>query len=188
MVPFLTILSGLAWTVVYIEAIRVGFKDKTYAMPIVALALNFAWESTYAVHDLVTSVSIQAYVNFAWALADLAIVFTFLKFGRSELPGFVTRAMFAAWAMLIFSVSFAVQWLFLVEFAFPPSLALFCVSTKPVYVGSICADGNCTTGPSRAETHDRSLEVACDFCSNHSVWGDRRVALHPWSWHTLFCV
>lgn len=118
MVPFLTILSGLAWTVVYIEAIRVGFKDKTYAMPIVALALNFAWESTYAVHDLVTSVSIQAYVNFAWALADLAIVFTFLKFGRSELPGFVTRAMFAAWAMLIFSVSFAVQWLFLVEFGF----------------------------------------------------------------------
>jgi hypothetical protein len=116
MVPFLTILSGLAWTIVYIEAIRVGWRDKTYAIPIAALALNFAWESTYAVHDLMTSVSIQAYVNLAWALADLAIVFTFLKFGRSELPGFVTRAMFTAWVMLIFGASYAVQWLFLAEF------------------------------------------------------------------------
>jgi len=118
MASFLTILSGLAWTVVYIEAIRVGFKDKTYAMPIAALALNFAWESTYAVHDLMTSVSVQACVNLIWALADLAIVFTFLKFGRAELPGFVTRTMFAAWAVLIFAVSYVVQWLFLVEFGF----------------------------------------------------------------------
>jgi hypothetical protein len=53
-------------------------------MPIAALSLNVAWESTYAVHDLVTSVSIQAIVNLIWALADLAIVFTFFKFGQSQ--------------------------------------------------------------------------------------------------------
>ena len=29
---FLTALSGLAWTIVYIEAIRLGIKYKTYAM------------------------------------------------------------------------------------------------------------------------------------------------------------
>jgi hypothetical protein len=96
MVPFLTILSGLAWTVVYVESIRVGFRDKTYAMPIAALALNIAWESMYAVHDLMTSVSIQAFVNLIWALADLGIVYTFFKFGCSELPRFVTKSMFAA--------------------------------------------------------------------------------------------
>jgi hypothetical protein len=45
-VPLLTLISGLAWTIVYIESIRVGFRDKAYAMPIAALALNFAWEST----------------------------------------------------------------------------------------------------------------------------------------------
>jgi hypothetical protein len=114
--PFLTVMSGLAWTIVYIESIRVGFRDKTYAMPIAALALNFAWESTYAVHDLTTSLSIQAFVNLAWALADLAIVFTFLKFGRAELPSFVTRTMFAAWSVLIFAASYVVQWIFLAEF------------------------------------------------------------------------
>jgi hypothetical protein len=47
MITFLTALSGLAWTVVYIEAIRVGFTQRTYALPVVALALNIAWESIY---------------------------------------------------------------------------------------------------------------------------------------------
>lgn len=116
MIPFLTVLSGLAWTIVYAESIRIGFRDKTYAMPIAALALNVAWESTYAVHDLMASVSVQAFVNLIWALADLAIVFTFFKFGRAELPSFVTRRMFAAWGVLIFGAAYAVQLLFLAQF------------------------------------------------------------------------
>ena len=52
------------------------------------LTLNTGFAST-------TSVSIQAFVNLIWALADLAIVFTFFKFGRAELPRFVTKSMFA---------------------------------------------------------------------------------------------
>jgi hypothetical protein len=35
----LTVLSGIAWTIVYIDSIRVGFKQKTYAMPITATAV-----------------------------------------------------------------------------------------------------------------------------------------------------
>ncbi len=100
----------------YVESIRVGLRDKTYAIPVAALALNVAWESTYAVHDLRTSVSIQAFVNLIWALADLAIVFTFFKFGRRELPRFVTRRMFAAWGLLVFGAAYAVQWLFFAKF------------------------------------------------------------------------
>ena len=30
---FLIIVSGLAWTIVYIDSIRIGIKDKTFAMP-----------------------------------------------------------------------------------------------------------------------------------------------------------
>ena len=116
MEPILTLLSGLAWTIVYADSIRIGFRDKTYAMPIAALALNIAWESTYAVHDLMTAVSIQAIVNLTWALADIAIVYTFFKFGRSELPSFVTRRMFAAWGTLAFGAAYAVQWLFFAKF------------------------------------------------------------------------
>jgi hypothetical protein len=45
----LTIVSGLCWTIVYIDGIRVGLRDKSYAIPFYALALNFAWELLYTI-------------------------------------------------------------------------------------------------------------------------------------------
>jgi hypothetical protein len=85
-------------------------------MPIVALCLNIAWESTYAIHDLMISPSLQAYVNLTWAIADLGIVYTYLRFGRSELPGFVSRSRFISWSVLIFGAAYAIQWLFIAQF------------------------------------------------------------------------
>lgn len=113
---FLTLISGVAWTVVYVEAIRVGLRDRTYAMPVAALALNFAWESTYAVREFTVGVSAQGIVNVVWALADIVIVYSYLRYGRAELPGFVTRPLFAFWSVLLFASAFAVQWLFLAHF------------------------------------------------------------------------
>jgi hypothetical protein len=98
------------------DSIRIGFRQKTYAMPMAALGLNFAWESIYAVRSLTEAVSLQGLVNLVWALADLAIVYTFFAFGRAEFPRFVTRTMFAVWGVLLFGASYAVQWLFLAEF------------------------------------------------------------------------
>ncbi|MCX5607407.1 MULTISPECIES: hypothetical protein [unclassified Streptomyces] len=113
----LTLVSGIAWTVVYLEAIRVGLRDRTYAMPVAALALNFAWESIYAVREFTDSgMTAQAVVNVVWAAADVVIVFTYMRFGRAELPRFVTRPMFAAWSVLVFATGFAVQGLFLAHF------------------------------------------------------------------------
>jgi hypothetical protein len=113
---FLTIVSGLAWTVVYIDAIRVGFRDKSYAIPAAALGLNFAWETIYAGRSIATGITAQGVFNIAWGLADVVIVYTFLKFGRSELPGWVTRRLFIGWAVLLAVTSFAVQLLFVAEF------------------------------------------------------------------------
>jgi hypothetical protein len=115
MVPFLVVLSGLAWTVVYVESIRVGLRDRTYAMPLAALALNIAWESTYAVHDLAGTVSVQGVINLVWALLDLIIVYTFFRFGRSEFPT-VSGRLFLGWGVLVFASSYVVQWLFIGEF------------------------------------------------------------------------
>ena len=70
---FLTLVSGLAWTIVYVAAIRVGFRDRTYAMPVAALGLNIAWESTYAARALVTGVSVQGVINLVWGLAEAEI-------------------------------------------------------------------------------------------------------------------
>jgi len=106
----------VAWTTVYVCAILVGFRHKSYAIPAAALGLNIAWEVIYAVHAISTSISVQGVINIAWALADVVIVYTFLAFGRRELPGFVTRPLCIGWAVLLGLASFAVQWLFIVEF------------------------------------------------------------------------
>jgi len=112
----LAALSGLAWTVVYVDCIRVGFRDRTYAMPVAALALNFAWEAVHAVHGLVTTMSMQTVIIVVWAAADAVIVVTFVRFGRREFPEFVPRAVFAVGAGSLFAVAYAVQGLFVAAF------------------------------------------------------------------------
>ncbi len=116
MVMLLTVLSGIAWTIVYIDCIRVGFKQKTYAMPIAALGLNIAWEWTYAVRDLAHDPQVQAWVNLIWAIADVVILITFFRYGRSEFPAFVSRPLFITSGIAIIVTSFLIQWLFIVEF------------------------------------------------------------------------
>ncbi len=116
MVVFLTAVSGIAWTIVYIASIHIGLKQQTYAMPVAALALNIAWESIYTVHGLANDVSLQAVINLVWTLADVMIVYTYLRYGRRELPSFVTRGMFIAWTIAVFVTAYVVQWLFVVEF------------------------------------------------------------------------
>jgi hypothetical protein len=113
---FLTIVSGLAWTIVYIEAIRLGFKYKTYAVPVAALGLNIAWETIYGVHGLIGTISAQSIINVLWAAADVVIVYTFFRFGRAELPKFVTPPLFIAWGVVVFGASYAVQALFIGQF------------------------------------------------------------------------
>jgi hypothetical protein len=115
-IQFLTIISGVAWTVVYAEAIRLGFRQRTYAIPAAALALNFAWEAIYASRSVATGISAQGVFNIVWGAADILIVYTFLRFGRAELPSWVTRPLFLAWTVLLGATSFAVQLLFVAEF------------------------------------------------------------------------
>lgn len=112
----LSIVSGIAWTIVYIEAIRLGLRQRTYAMPMAALGLNLGWEWTFGLHGLVSGITVQTVINLVWAVADVGILYTFFRFGRREFPQFVTRAMFAAYGVLILVIGFVVQWLFIVQF------------------------------------------------------------------------
>lgn len=116
MILFLTVVGGLAWTVVYVEAVRVGFRDRSYGIPAAALALNFAWEAIYASHSVTTGLSAQGVFNIAWGVADLLVLYTFFRFGRSELPAWVTRKLFVGWGVLLGITAFVVQGLFVVEF------------------------------------------------------------------------
>lgn len=76
------ILSGLAWTITYIALVYRGFKDKSYGMPLAALALNFTWELVYSfiypphAYGIMTTV-----INSVWFICDIGILMTLLIYG-----------------------------------------------------------------------------------------------------------
>ena len=73
LVNLLIITSGICWSVVYIESIRIGFRQKTYAMPLFALGLNIVWEGLYAFTDIFVrqSIGAQAIANACWYLRSV---------------------------------------------------------------------------------------------------------------------
>ncbi|WP_424212378.1 hypothetical protein ACN20G_09945 [Streptomyces sp. BI20] len=112
----LTLVSGIAWTVAYVGILRAGARDRTYGMPLAALVLNLAWESTYAVNEFRHGLSAQGVVNVVWTALDVAILAGWFRHGRAELPAWVGRRLFIAWGVLALAAGYAVQWLFLAHF------------------------------------------------------------------------
>ncbi|MGQ0760605.1 MAG: transmembrane-type terpene cyclase [Acidobacteriota bacterium] len=85
----LIVISGVCWTIVYIDGIRVGFRDKSYAIPFYALALNFAWELLYTYHGFrINGVDAQNIFNAAWLTFDIGILYTYFRFGRKYFRAF----------------------------------------------------------------------------------------------------
>lgn len=79
----LVLLSVFCWSLVCVDGIRVGFRDKTYAIPFWALALNLAWERLntvmlYQVQGLV----VQTWINGIWLILDCVILYTYFRPGR----------------------------------------------------------------------------------------------------------
>lgn len=113
---FLVILSGVCWSIVYIELIRKGFKDKTYGMPLFALGLNFAWEVIYSISDFVIGpLTAQAVVNAIWAILDVIIVYTFFKYGKKYFPD-NAKQYFLPFSILAFISCFIIQFAFYLHF------------------------------------------------------------------------
>lgn len=73
----------LLWIVAYIYIIRVGFKDRSYGMPMVALALNITWEFLHTViHHPGNTITRVLFI--AWLLLDSVILYQLLRYGRKE--------------------------------------------------------------------------------------------------------
>lgn len=126
METLLTILSGIGWIIVYEECIRLGFKQKTYAMPFFALGLNFAWELIYTLSDiffeahgpLVGMTLLQTIANAAWVCMDVLILTTYFLYGKKEWPSTMNRKWFWPWSILGLVCCFALQLVFIQEFGF----------------------------------------------------------------------
>lgn len=115
LVTILVLVSGISWTIVYIELIRRGFQDKTYGMPLFALALNIAWEFMFA-FGVVDGMNVQRAVTITWFLFDAVIVYTYFRFGRRELPEAAQR-FFIPWSLIAFAAGFLVIYFMHYEFA-----------------------------------------------------------------------
>lgn len=118
LINILIITSGICWSVVYADSICIGFRQKTYCMPLFALGLNIAWEGIYAFTDLFLrhSYSAQAFANTVWFLLDIFIVISFVKYGRYEMQSQFSKKLFLPWTILVLVGCFALQILFFVEF------------------------------------------------------------------------
>jgi hypothetical protein len=112
----LTVISGVCWTIVYIEGIRLGFKHKSYAIPFFALALNLAWELLHASLGLTSTPDLQTIINCIWFIFDLGILWTYLKFGRKYFPASLPSSWFPIWTVLVLIASGLVQYAFVREF------------------------------------------------------------------------
>ena len=114
----LVAISGIAWSAVYVDSIRLGFKQKTYCMPLFALGLNICWEGIYSCTDLFIrgDINVQAIANAVWFLLDIVILVTYFRFAKSECRTEKEKHFFVPWTVLALITCFILQILFIAEF------------------------------------------------------------------------
>jgi hypothetical protein len=78
-------LSSLFWTLAYGLIIRRGWKDRTFGMPLVALAANLSWEVTFLVETIrLDGADARLALILPWTLLDAAILAQCLRFGADD--------------------------------------------------------------------------------------------------------
>lgn len=111
----LTLISGIAWTFVYVDGVRIGIKDKSYAMPIWALGLNFAWE---VIHSFFSGIHLglapQTIINILWAIFDIGLIITYFRYGHKYVKK--SKKDFMTEGIGILIVCFMIQVVFILEF------------------------------------------------------------------------
>ena len=125
----LTLISGVSWTIVYLAAIYRGFKDRTYAMPFFALALNLSWEFLFS-FPFGGGWSLQKVINVTWFFFDVVILYTYFRYGRKEFPASIDQKWFLPWSWLAIAVGLVTQYFAALEFEglFGPTYPAFVIN------------------------------------------------------------
>lgn len=114
---FLSFISIICWTIFYIEVVYLGFKEKTYGIPFIPLALNFSWILIHSYIGLTNNFfSIQTWINIAWFILNLLILCTYLMYGKYYFPKYTSKEYFLPWSIIIIIMSFTLQYFFIIEF------------------------------------------------------------------------
>ncbi|MEG1820223.1 MAG: hypothetical protein RR012_05865 [Oscillospiraceae bacterium] len=113
--------AGGGWTIAYIDMIRIGIKQKTYGMPMVALALNIVWEAMYATLYWLQDGKwpggyMMALVNTIWVLFDFGILYTHFKYGKKDFIKYAPQKYFVPWTIMSIIMAICIQYGFYAVF------------------------------------------------------------------------
>jgi len=112
------IIGDLLWLLAYILIIRKGFQDKTYGVPMLALALNFTWEYIYTVR-FPPSDWPHIVLRWAWFLADAVIVIQYFYYGKETGETSKLKEYFYPISIFTFVNAYLFQYLFRSHFYAP---------------------------------------------------------------------
>lgn len=75
--------GGAFWVLLYIAAVRYGFKEKNFAIPAFAIPFNFSWEllTSFVVPN---PIPVWLWVNRVWLLIDCVLVWQTLRYGAKQ--------------------------------------------------------------------------------------------------------
>ena len=120
----LVLLGGLSAIALYAEATRVGLRDKGYAIPLWAIGLNFSWA---VIHTLLAGksegASLSVMIVAVRLVLDIAVLYTWFKFGGRHFPSNPGEGWFVPWSLLVIVVSFVLHTAFIMQFGVAPGLA-----------------------------------------------------------------
>jgi paspaline synthase len=77
------LVMGIGWTTNYVGMIRKSLKDETYAMALLPLCCNFAWELVYAILYAFGS-SMEKWIHLSGLLLNCGVMYTAVKNAPKE--------------------------------------------------------------------------------------------------------
>lgn len=74
--------NGICWTLTYITAIILGFKNRTWCIPKLAICMSFSWELLVVINRIQNGSvgGIPFYVQLTWLILDVVILVIWLMF------------------------------------------------------------------------------------------------------------
>ena len=167
---FLTVVSGVCWTIVYLDGIRLGIKDQSYAIPFYALAMNICWEVLQTVYGFQAAVSVQTIINAVWFVFDLGILFTYFQYGRKYFPANLPARTFIVGSILGLVTALGVEFAFIREFGVAVG-AGYSAFLQNLLMSVLFIDMLVKTGKSGgSKPHHRCKQVGRDPGADNTVW------------------
>ncbi|KAJ7110089.1 hypothetical protein C8R44DRAFT_634856 [Mycena epipterygia] len=142
----LNALCGIFWTAAYVLYVRQAREDKSYGMPLLALAANISWEFVYTFVRPVHGVG--RFFHFPWVFIDGFLLVKTMKHGpnRWKDSSPLIADNFISLVLITLFMALSAQWSFARQFYESNSCfwsAYFCQNVCPsiyLFIGSLAAN------------------------------------------------